>query len=152
MNKHPTKYESYLTNDLKVVAITKYNMSNNVYRGHSKKPENVSFIHRLKIGQVWLYIENAWKHKCKEKSYNSYKNCRIKMAGKYDQRPIIPPNTKATRPQSIASTKWCGTDEQEDKPKTIFLHTIICCAWKPPDLWEIWNLIFLGVPMVDICY
>jgi hypothetical protein len=96
MNKHPTKYESYRTNDLKVVAITKYNMSNNVYRGHSKEPENVSFIYRLKIGQVWLYIENAWKRKCKEKSYNSYKNCRIKMAGKYDQRPIIPPNTKAT--------------------------------------------------------
>ena len=24
-----------------------------------------------------------------QRSHNSYKNCRIKMAGKYDQRPII---------------------------------------------------------------
>jgi hypothetical protein len=136
MNNHPTKYESYRTNDLKVVAITKYNKSNMYIEGTQRN---------LKMCPLWavaLYIQVKnragltvyWKCMKMQRSHNSYKNCRIKMAGKYDQRPIILLKYESYQTNDlkrIASTKWCGTDEQEDKPKTICPHTIICWAWKP---------------------
>ena len=88
------------------------------------------------------------KTQMQRKVLYSYKNCRIKMAGKYDQRPIIPPNTKATRPQALHPQSDAGQTNKRTNQK-LYSPILSYAGHEKP---QIWNLIFLGVPMVDICY
>jgi hypothetical protein len=66
-----------------------------------------------------------WKCMKMLKSHNSYKNCRIKMAGLYDQLHIITNNPTIYECdwtndfRGVAFTKW-RMNEQTDKPKTIY--------------------------------